>query len=569
MWQPSCCIITVVTTVWGLGLLPAAAERPAAESSDSLDLEGSTRGSTRDVRLNATRESTSSGMLQSRHKAGLQLSFDWMFQMRNGRCESHARDSSRRRVDCGILALCFSLAAAAVVCVRCNSFKLSLDLKKASADPGRYLRHNLRQDGSDADDEAVPPEAPRLIYLDFARVLCVAFVVAEHSGGSDFSDNNFFFVQQWVMPLLYFTSGACFALSRKPLSDYLFRCLVIFVLGLGANWVADVRTGRDWRADFGNTVFQMGYVALIAVLAILMAPLRHAFQQRNSSGCSCLTGRKPGLIHRAGKPDFMMSGGRADADRSSSQGCTCCCGRLLHPCSLPAFLVISWGLAMLAGLRYEAAGMPLIELTDSSLRDGWQMQGVLGNSPLIVASVAGQVFLCSLSCLVGMSGWLGWILLATIFLPRVFVPWQDVGKSHNVELYILGLAVHMQPLRGQRVVARLVQSYWPFFLCVMMLLGMPKMRGRGDLNPLETYEERLRFYFVEVMIVACFACGCFGVSDPCRVAGLLNWWALFAYCSHVALYRLFESPWGAALTYGALLPIYVAFRFFRRSSKAC
>lgn len=556
MWLRNCCIIPVVS------VLLAAAERPPSQSRDSLDFERRIG----DVRSTGSQESTAASTLH-RHEAGLQLSFDWLFQKRSGRCEYQASDSFIRLVDCGILALCFSLAATAVLGTRCTSIKLSIDQKQGFADPARNLWRKMRQEEADADDEndeAVPEEAPRLLYFDFARFLCVACIVAEHSGGSGLSANIIFFVEQWAMPLLYFISGACFALSKKPLSDYLFRCLVIFVLGVGANSVADARTARDWRTDFGNTISQMGYVALLAALAILLAPLRHAFQQCNNSGCNCLTGRKPGLIHR-GKFDWVSDrrDSLADGDRSA-QICTC---RLLHPCSLPAFLVLSWGLAMFAGLRYEAAGKPLIELQDSNLLNGWQVQGVLGNSPLIVASVAGQVFLCSLSCLVGTSGWLGWILVATIFLPRVLVPWPDFGKSHNVELYILGFAVHMQPLRGRRVVARLVQAYWPIFLCLVMLLGMPSLRGQCDLNLLVTYAERFRSYFLEAMILASFACGGFCVSDPCRVAGLLNWWALFAYCSHVALYRLFGSPHGAVITYGCLLPISAALHFLGGSGK--
>lgn len=279
-------------------------------------------------------------------------------------------------------------------------------------------------------------------------------------------------------------------------------------------------------------------------------------------------GRKPGLTYRR-KLDWV-SGRRfslADGD-GSHQVCSCRDDRLLHPCSLPAFLVLSWGLAMLAGFRYEAAGKPLIELQDSDLRAGLQVESILGNSPLIVALVSGQIFLCSFSCLVGTSGWLGWILVATIFLPRVLVPWLDIGKSHNVELYILGFAVHMQHLRGRRLVAKLVQAYWPIFLCLVVLLGMPSMRGRCDLNMLEAYFERFRHYFLEAMLVASFACGGFCISDPCRVAGLLNWWALFAYCSHVALHLLFGYPRGAVITYGCLLPISAALRFLDRSGKA-
>jgi len=135
---------------------------------------------------------------------------------------------------------------------------------------------------------AVAKKASRVAYFDYARVLCVACVVIEHGGGESYSNHDFFFVQQWVLPFLYLTSGVGFSMSKRPLPGYMFRAFIIFALGTGANWIADIITGRDWVHDFGNTIFQMGYVIVVLAMSLLLYPvrrvLRHATNNHASEG---------------------------------------------------------------------------------------------------------------------------------------------------------------------------------------------------------------------------------------------------------------------------------------------
>jgi hypothetical protein len=160
---------------------------------------------------------------------------------------------------------------------------------------------------------------------------------------------------------------------------------------------------------------------------------------------------------------------------------------------------------------------------------------------------------------------LGWILLAVIYIPRVIIPWSNVGYVHNVELYILGMVVHVFPLKGNDALVRTIRNYWPFMFSVLLLLGMPGMTGRCDLSPPNTYLERLRFYAIECILTVCFVSGGFNTADPLRVTRWLTPWALFAYVFHVALYRL-SPEYGAIVTYGCVLLFYVKCRLSEKWS---
>merc|ERR1719401_1203039 len=61
---------------------------------------------------------------------------------------------------------------------------------------------------------------------------------------------------------------------------YVARLVLIFVIGVSANWIADLINRRDWQHDFGNTIFQMFFVIMLIVMAITTEPLRAALQRK-------------------------------------------------------------------------------------------------------------------------------------------------------------------------------------------------------------------------------------------------------------------------------------------------
>ena len=46
-------------------------------------------------------------------------------------------------------------------------------------------------------------------------------------------------------------------MTKSSMCGYAFRLLIVFAAGVSANLFADVMTKRDWKHDFGNTIFQM------------------------------------------------------------------------------------------------------------------------------------------------------------------------------------------------------------------------------------------------------------------------------------------------------------------------
>mmetsp|Transcript_5325 Transcript_5325/g.13263 ORF Transcript_5325/g.13263 Transcript_5325/m.13263 type:complete len:428 (+) Transcript_5325:338-1621(+) len=346
-------------------------------------------------------------------------------------------------------------------------------------------------------------------HLDYARIVCVSCVVTEHSGGSNYTAHNVVFVLQWVLPYLYLTSGMCFMLSSAPLWFYVFRLAAVLAFGVLMNLLADMINGRDWQDDPGNTVFQMFYVVFLIWLAVSTAPLRRALRWRRENPTA--------------------------------------------PCDWKIAIVAAfWGAVSGLGFVFLVTNTSMLRPGHASTHD-WTVMAkpVLENAPCVLATTGGVAFLCSLACALNTSDRLGWLLLVVIYVPRVFVPYDSVGYPHNVELYFFGMVAEKWRLRNQEVVAARIRAYWPIFLAVLMLLGMPNMTGRCDLYPPDTCWERFRFYLIELALVIAFVSGAFNTSDPLKVTRWMNHWALFAYCTHVALARLLPAPLGPILTYSS------------------
>merc|ERR1719420_1210765 len=101
-----------------------------------------------------------------------------------------------------------------------------------------------------------------------------------------------------------------------------------------------------------------------------------------------------------------------------------------------------------------------------------------------------------------------------------------------------------------------------------MIATMPDMYGRCDLMPPTTVFERLRFYGVEMFLSLFLVTGSIKLGDPHNVTEWLNYWALYAYCFHVAWARLFPIPYGAVLTYGSAIVAYLIWRASSSNSEA-
>lgn len=357
--------------------------------------------------------------------------------------------------------------------------------------------------------------AERVWHLDFARIVAVMCVIFEHCGGEGYTRRNIGFGLWWALPYLYMTSGMACMMSRSSMLGYICRLMCVFLIGTGANWIADVISNYAYNTNrnFWNTMFQMMFVLMLMGMALITEQLRQA------------------LVFRKKHPHDKATAGMVVS--------TVVCGIVLGV-SLLRYLVhypFQFNLGGDFGEYYQSFTM---------------------HYPLLLVQSVGTLFLCHLACLYDCSrtsGWVGWLLVAFIYLPSVVVPWQQDAFPRFLSLYVVGMTSMVWPLKGQETIAKATWSYWPMLTMILCLLSQPNMIGRCDMYPPAFMWERFRHRAGECILAICFLTASFQCSDPWNIVATMNYWSLFAYTFHVAFYRLLDSPNGAALTF-AFIPVF-------------
>lgn len=370
--------------------------------------------------------------------------------------------------------------------------------------------------GHSADSASIPEEKQqpaigkpeRLWHLDFARTVAIVCVIFEHSGGMGYTRRNAGFGEWWALPYLYMTSGMAIMMSKSSMCGYILRLSAVFAVGVSANWTADVITHRDWQHDFANTIFQMIFVLMLIGMALLTEPLRQSLLWRQQNPCG-----------KASLSKIMWT----------------------------AF----WGILVAVGLFRFVRAEALFKFQLSGDFGSYYIS-LTEHLPLFLIEFCGTLFLCHLATILQISqhrGLVGWILLSFIYLPSIIVPWHQDQFARLLSLYIFAMVTMAWPLKGQETLSRCVSSYWPFLIMFLVLLSMPDMVGRCDMFPPGTYWERIRHRSGECILTICFVTASFKCTDPYNIMAWLGWWSLFAYCFHVAFYRIMGSPYGAVTTF--------------------
>jgi len=372
------------------------------------------------------------------------------------------------------------------------------------------------------DANATKPKAERLYHVDFARICAVMCVIFEHSGGISYTHRNVGFGLWWALPFLYVTSGMSSMMTKSSMCAYAFRLLIVFSAGVSANLFADIVNDRDWRHDFGNTIFQMFFVVMLLIMAPLAEPLRQALRARSN-----------------------------EHDEKATT----------------SLFTIFWGTVLAGSLAFFVRGVTgdtdiVTETFKEENVSRWIQfyAPVLRRTPIILVHVGGTLFLSLLGAMVchrENTGMIGWILLAFTYLQMIVIPWDQDSFAHLVSLNIVGMVTFQWPLAGSKKIALLVKLYWPFLLMILCLDSMPDMWGRCDVHSPYSTWERFRMFFGEFTLVVCFIAGAFTPSDPNGVTAWLNVWSLYAYCFHVMWYRLFGSPYGAIITFAGIPMFYL------------
>ena len=292
-----------------------------------------------------------------------------------------------------------------------------------------------------------------------------------HPGGETYTHRNVGFGLWWALPYLYITSGMSSMMSKSSLWGYVIRLVVVFAAGVSANLFADLVKHRDWRHDFGNTIFQMFFVIMLLIMAPLAEPLRQALRSRQQ--------------------------GRGEVSKATV-----------------AFTVF-WGavsaVALASFVRGYTGDSPdfVTQTFEDEEVSRWikLYAPILRHTPIILVHVAGTLFLgllATILCQPENTGLVGWVLLAFTYLQMVIVPWDQDSFAHLVNLNIVGMLTFQWPLAGSNYIATAVKAYWPFLLMFLCLDSMPDMWGRCDVHsPYSTWDAWLQCSHVRSCFFAC------------------------------------------------------------------
>jgi len=337
------------------------------------------------------------------------------------------------------------------------------------------------------------PIPTRVAYLDLWRIMCVAVMITSHAG-EDFDayvEYNMLGGQQWVLPCIMLISGTCYFKSSLPTAHYISRLLAYFSFGNVLNWVAAEITGTRWWIDITirGITFQMFFVLGLGASVLVTAPLRarlksHYDQPSGLSVQSCFYG-------------------------------SVCCG----------LLFLYW----YGNITWSSLELQLIRVVGESA------------CTLLLAMLALDFVRLQQQDLTG------WVLLVWIYATRCLRAEPRPGHEiHLHDLLVFAVFVQQIPLRGSKTIGALLAQAWPILLLLGGFMLHPGLKQRLDLEPPSGLVARVRHYTLEALCVVAFTT--IPTAGPERTIPLpdcirrnISWanhWALFAYCSHYAIYRL-------------------------------
>ncbi|CAD7969560.1 unnamed protein product [Amoebophrya sp. A120] len=356
------------------------------------------------------------------------------------------------------------------------------------------------------------PQKERLYFLDFGRTLAIMCVVTEHGGSRGYAEWNVFGALNWVLPFLYLISGWCYVLSHAPLLFYILRLSAVFAIGVGANFVADwINDGSDVKFSQGQTIYQMTFVLMLIMNAILTYPVRRMILWR--------------YAHPFGVTNGKMIG-----------------------------LTAVYGAIALATTVIYSSGI----LEDADV-GGADTVKTLTTHAIGMAEFFGILFLVALAMCLGTTRHLAYILIIFTWVIRWFLPMDLIGFVHLVKIYVYGMVMcKFLPYHNDFMKNILFRTYWPFTFMFIVFLQMPDYYGRCDLYPRYSAFERARWYTSELLIVLWFSSGAMNTADPYRLLPVLGNWALFAYVFHEFFHRTIPIPYGA-FTVLCLMFVFVFF----------
>lgn len=429
-------------------------------------------------------------------------------------------------------------------------------------------------------------------YLDATRIICVIGVAIDH-GSPQFGVWNVVFTQNWVLQLLFVTSGAAFAMSRQGLCGYLGRLSFYFVLGVTINLMAWVYAGLDWRHNIFDVVFQFWFIAGLMANSILLYPLKLFLIKVHSDSVRTWGADDPDLLFelpatRAAidshaeaasqpepEPRIAAAGADAEAETDvkdtealdeSSRAPISEYEALGRGAKAIAFIALSVAtvivitMSVLEPALQHVLGSALVQLFKSS--ESGMGAGLRYWLPVDAESARAAVhglccyLQCSLSsvCIVLLfprlhkrTSLVGWLVLLNMFLHRVLVERRSEERPfHGFDLFLAALVIAHLGLRHREKVGNYVCRYWFIWIISCGLIWLPGTHERLDSFPPGDMPTRVRFNILEsFFMIAWLTCGEWlfdGKIFSEDKLDFMNNWALAVFLLHKAIHILTKWP---------------------------
>mmetsp|Transcript_10988 Transcript_10988/g.19882 ORF Transcript_10988/g.19882 Transcript_10988/m.19882 type:complete len:468 (-) Transcript_10988:33-1436(-) len=386
--------------------------------------------------------------------------------------------------------------------------------------------------GVDPEDEFISKaKGGRAYFLDATRIFCVGLVVIDH-GAPSYSKWNTLYVQNWGLQLIFLTCGASLGFSSGGYCHYMSRLSLYVLVGVLCNWTAWIATGKDWRSDPWNVVFQMWFVVGLMGYSSLLWPLKLLFTRMSDATKG---------------PLFKPNVETASAFVGVCLLVSVCCltdfasrfGQHLLD-TLPVINAdtqkISGGADDMTGFAYWFGGA----------QGSDNMKSVVKSLALSIRSIL--VVLVAAVWFPKSQAYLGWFLLFHMYGCRIasWYPAPGDRLCHGLDLVLLGLTCWAFGLKWRRQLSTWAARYWFIPLIFCALAWRPGTSVRFDSKPPEAFAMRWRMQTIEFVIITMWLLAAERWFDA-RIftedrLNFMNNWALFAFMAHKAVHIVAPPP---------------------------
>lgn len=403
-------------------------------------------------------------------------------------------------------------------------------------------------------------DRPWYPHLDVTRIFCVSLVVIDH-GNPSFGQWNTLLALNWVVQYLYLVCGICWAMSSRSVVGYLKRLLMYVSIGVSINFLAWIITGKDWKHNFHDVIFQFWFIIGLMVYVLLLAPLKPYMDwvlQR--SRCRFVNSPETEV------EEPVIEEESAEWRRAQSiKGCLSIGGGVL-------------GILIVFRLAFEpvianSPGIVAALFSRLNMGEGAAFWGVptnleqerefLDNTCTCLQLTLSNFYIVFVFPLLFQEvSLISWLLIFNTYGQRILFSRGESAASerpfHGLDLTMLGFVCYFFGMKHRKQLGNVIARYWFGVLLLCGLLWLPGYHVRFDQRPEQDISLRTRIEVIEAIFLICFLLAGERLVDA-RIfsddkMGFMNHWALLAFLVHKAVHIICPEPWNWIVLVG-LIPV--------------